>query len=93
MISYSELATPLSAEAFTISSEGAMYGLPATPERYRQKWLSVKTPVKGLYLTGADISSLGIVSAMMSGVATASFLNGWAGFFKIVRYVRKKSKK
>lgn len=92
MISYSELATPLSAEAFTISSEGAMYGLPATPERYRQKWLSVKTPIKGLYLTGADISSLGIVSAMMSGVATASFLNGWAGFFKIVRYVRKKCK-
>jgi phytoene dehydrogenase-like protein len=93
MISYSELATPLSAEEFTSSPEGAMYGLPATPERYRQNWLSVKTPIKGLFLTGADISALGIVPSMMSGLATASFLNGPAGFFKIVGQIRRKCKK
>jgi phytoene dehydrogenase-like protein len=90
MINYSELATPLSAEDFTASSEGAMYGLPATPERYRQDWLSVKTPIKGLFLTGADISALGIVPSMMSGLATAAVLNGPAGFFKIVGHIRRK---
>ncbi len=93
MIDYYELGTPLSAEKYTASHEGAMYGLPATPERYRQKWLSVKTPIDGLYLTGADISSLGIVSSMMSGFATASYLNGPAGFLKLVRHIRKSVKR
>jgi len=93
MIDYYELGTPLSAEKFTASHEGGMYGLPATPERYRQKWLSVKTPIDGLYLTGTDVCSLGIVSSMMSGFATASYLNGPAGLFKLVRHMRKSVKR
>lgn len=95
VIDYYELGTPLSAEDFTECPEGAMYGLAATAERYKQKWLSPVTPVKGLYLTGSDISSLGIVPSMMAGLATASVLSGPFGLFKIVgrirRYSRRKS--
>jgi len=89
MVDHAELATPLTSEHFTDHSEGAMYGLPATPERYRQKWLKVKTPLKGFYITGTDISALGVVPSMMGGLATASYLNGPFGFFKLVREMRK----
>ena len=89
MVDHSELATPLTSEHFTDHPEGAMYGLPATPERYRQNWLKVKTPIPGFYITGADISSLGVVPSMMGGFATASHLNGPFGFFKLVREMRR----
>ena len=90
MIGYHELGTPLSAQEFTASHEGGMYGLPATPQRYRQKWLTAKTPVKGLYLTGSDITSLGVVPSMLSGLVTASQLCGPLGFFRLVGYMRRK---
>ncbi|MFC1476388.1 phytoene desaturase family protein [Fibrobacterota bacterium] len=89
MVDQAELATPLTSEHFTAHPEGTMYGLAATPERYRQKWLKVKTPLKGFYLTGTDISALGVVPSMMGGLATASYLNGPFGFFKLVREMRK----
>lgn len=92
-IDYYELGTPLSAEDFTGSPQGAMYGLAATAERYKQKWLSPVTPVRGLYLTGADISSLGIVPSMMAGMATASVLSGPIGLFKIVGHIRRYSRR
>jgi phytoene dehydrogenase-like protein len=92
-IDYYELGTPLSAEDFTECPEGAMYGLGATSERYKQKWIRPVTPVKGLYLTGSDISSLGIVPSMMAGMATASVLSGPFGLFKIVGRIRRFSQK
>ena len=90
MIDYRELATPLTTEDFTANPGGAMYGLPAIPERYRQKWLKIETPLKGFYMTGTDIAALGIVTSMMSGLATAAYLNGPFGFFKVLRHIRKK---
>lgn len=89
MVDHAELATPLTSEHYTAHSEGAMYGLAATPERYRQKWLKVKTPLKGFYITGTDISALGVIPSMMGGLATSSYLNGPFGFFKLVRMMRR----
>jgi all-trans-retinol 13,14-reductase len=46
-------------------------------ERLRGKnlpWTDPKTPITGLYLTGADVSSLGIMGAMMGGIVTLSNL-------------------
>ncbi len=65
-----------------------MYGLPATPQRYRTRDLKVRTPIRNLYLTGSDVSSLGILGAMMGGVATAAAVAGPGGFFRIVAAAR-----
>ena len=89
LVSYQELATPLTFEFFTAMPLGAIYGYPATPDKYRKPWLGVATPVENLYLTGTDASVLGIVGAMMGGVATASRLLGSFGFLEIMRRARR----
>ncbi len=87
-VAYHELSTPLTIEHFSNRSSGAMYGLPATPQRYRTRHLQVKTPLRNLYLTGSDVSSLGILGAMMGGVATAARVAGLGGFFRIIAAAR-----
>jgi all-trans-retinol 13,14-reductase len=89
LVAYAELATPLTFEHFTAAPLGAIYGYPATPDKFRKPWLAPKTAVKNLYLTGTDASVLGIMGALMGGVATASLLLGPAGFLKIVRAAKK----
>jgi all-trans-retinol 13,14-reductase len=84
LVEYREVSTPLTAEHFTGHRGGSSYGYPATPERYGKPWLAPTTPVRGLYLTGADAGMLGVMGAMMGGVSTAALLLGPAGFFKIV---------
>ncbi len=74
LIDYKELATRLTIEDLLNRETGDYTGIPATPDRYRQKWISVKTPVKNLYLTGTDAAFMGIEGAMMGGVATAAYL-------------------
>jgi phytoene dehydrogenase-like protein len=85
LIAYTELATPLSFEYFTGAPSGTIYGYPATPDRFRKNWLTPKTPTHGLYLTGTDAAMLGVMGALMGGVATASILLGPAGFLEIMR--------
>ncbi|MFN8491452.1 MAG: hypothetical protein U0350_27895 [Caldilineaceae bacterium] len=85
LVAYAELSTPLTIEHFTGHKNGGIYGLPATPERFRAPWLKPQTPVKNLLLTGADVASLGIMGALMGGVATASAVLGNFGFFQIVK--------
>jgi len=85
LVEYSEMGTPLTFEFFTGTPSGSIYNFPARPQRYRLKWLGVNTPVRNLYLTGADAGSLGIVGALMGGVLTASRLLGPFGFFRIIR--------
>ena len=84
MVAFSELSTPLSVDHFTAHPHGAIYGVPATPERYRKSCLKPDTPVKGLYLMGTDAGTLGIMGAMMGGVSAASRIIGPFGLFSIV---------
>lgn len=83
-VAFSELSTPLTIEHFTDHPKGAIYGLPATPARYRKSWLKPDTPVNGVYLTGVDAGSLGIMGAMMGGVSAAARIIGPFGFFSIM---------
>ncbi len=82
LVSYYDISTPLSTQHFTGQVKGMIYGLAGTPDRYKHKCVGVRTPVKGLYLTGADAYSLGVGGAMISGVATAGVLSGRFGFFR-----------
>ena len=76
LVSHQELSTPLSTEHFTGHRGGEIYALPATPERFDTPWLSALTPVKGLYLTGADALMLGVGGALMAGVMCAAAIEG-----------------
>jgi all-trans-retinol 13,14-reductase len=71
IIEYSELGTPLTNEHFTGHYRGAAYGLCSVSERFLPAniaWTHPKTPIPGLYLTGADVAGLGVTGAMMGGV-------------------------
>ncbi|CAM3919373.1 FAD-binding oxidoreductase [Smaragdicoccus niigatensis] len=67
-----EVSTPLSTAHFSNYANGPLYGLEHTVERFSQSWIKPTTPIKGLYLTGQDTLLVGIVSAMASGLLTAT---------------------
>jgi all-trans-retinol 13,14-reductase len=71
-IDYMELSTPLSTRRFMNYQQGEMYGLSGTPERFRLRCLTPKTPIQQLFLTGQDVASLGVTGALFGGVLTAS---------------------
>jgi all-trans-retinol 13,14-reductase len=71
-IEHAELSTPLSTRHFMHYAQGEMYGLSATPARYALRELGARTPVRGLYLTGQDVTTLGIAGALFGGVVSAS---------------------
>jgi len=75
-IDYHELSTPLSTEWFSAYRHGELYGLDHTPERLQQDWLTPKTRIGGLWLTGQDILTCGVTGAMMSGVLTVTAILG-----------------
>jgi phytoene dehydrogenase-like protein len=68
---YHELSTPLSTTFFTRAPFGAIYGLEATPRRFLNPRLRTRTPVKGLYLAGGDVATLGVTGALIGGILAA----------------------
>ncbi len=91
LVEYSELATPLSFEHFTAAPSGAIYGYPATPEKYRKAWLGPRTSIQKLYLTGVDAALPGIMGAVMGAIVTASCVLGRFGFFEVMRAANSRS--
>jgi len=75
-IDYTELSTPLSTRHFANYAQGEIYGLSAVPARFRVAGLGARTPVRNLYMTGADVGSLGVTGALFGGVITASLALG-----------------
>jgi all-trans-retinol 13,14-reductase len=75
----SELSTPLSTEHFARWPRGGIYGINASPERYRQTnghgW-GPTTPLPGLLLTGQDVVGDGIMPAFLSGTLAAQVAGG-----------------
>jgi phytoene dehydrogenase-like protein len=62
---FQDVYTPSTIERFTSHAGGAVYGSPL-------KRPSGETGIEGLYLIGTDQGYLGIVGAMISGVAMAN---------------------
>jgi len=85
----SEISTPLSTKHFSSYQEGEIYGLEHTPRRFRLNALRVHTPIKGLYLTGQDIISVGIGGALFSGVLAASSILKTNFLFAIQKWYKK----
>jgi len=71
-IDYAEVSTPLSTRHFANYQHGEIYGLSATPARFRVRSLGVRTPVRNLFLTGSDACTLGVAGALFGGVMAAS---------------------
>ncbi|EQA35733.1 NAD(P)-binding Rossmann-like domain protein [Leptospira inadai serovar Lyme str. 10] len=88
LVEFSELSTPITNEHFTSHPDGAIYGLACVAERYDKEkcpWFDVRTPISGLFLTGADAGSPGIAGAMMAGLAAATAVVGSSALLKELR--------
>lgn len=78
-VDYYELSTPLSTRYFCEYQYGEVYGLNHDTARFDQSWLQAQTKLPGLYLTGQDVLSCGVVGAMMAGCVTAVKVLGFRG--------------
>src|ERR1035441_9297316 len=75
-VTFAELSTPLSTQHFAGAPQGAIYGASSTPARFASRALRVRTPIGGLYLTGADVCTEGVTGALFGGVMAASAIVG-----------------
>ena len=71
-IEHAELSTPLTTRHFANYQAGEAYGLSVTPARFRLRGLCAQTPVRNLFLTGQDVTLLGVTGALFGGVVAAS---------------------
>ena len=70
-IDHYELSTPLTTKHFVNYQYGELYGLDNSVERFEQKFLRPKSPIKNLFLTGQDVVSVGVGGALASGLLTS----------------------
>lgn len=87
-LDYYELSTPISTQWFQWNLEGEIYGVDHTVERFKQDWLHPETPIKNLYLTGADVVTAGVGGALMGGVMTTSCMLGLKEGYKVIKLIR-----
>ena len=84
MLDFAELSTPLSTDYFVRPNQGSIYGLKPTPERFRNPWLRPRSPIPRLFFAGSEVTSVGVIGAMMGGVLAAVA----AEPIRAVRYLR-----
>ena len=76
-LDFCELSTPLSTQWFQHNMAGEIYGIDHNVERFQQNWLHPVTPIRNLYLTGADVVTAGVGGALIGGVMTTCAMSGW----------------
>jgi prolycopene isomerase len=78
-LTFTEAATPLALERYSLNRDGAMYGWENSPGQSHARRLANVTPVEGLYLAGAWAQpGSGTVAVMQSGFQTAQLILGHA---------------
>ncbi|MDE2401182.1 MAG: NAD(P)/FAD-dependent oxidoreductase [Burkholderiales bacterium] len=87
-VDFHEVSTPLSTDWFGAYARGELYGIDHNPQRFQQDWLTPRTRIPGLWLTGQDIMSCGVVGAMMSGVMTASSVAGMRRMWPLLKKIQ-----
>jgi all-trans-retinol 13,14-reductase len=83
-VKYAELSTPLSTDHFCRPTRGAIYGIEPTVERYRNPWLRPRSPIPGLWFSGSDVASVGVMGAMGGGQLCALAIEP----IQVLRYLR-----
>jgi all-trans-retinol 13,14-reductase len=83
-LDYVELSTPLSTEFFCRPIAGSIYGIEPTPQRFENKHLKPRAPLDGLFFAGSEVTTVGVMGAMMGGVLAAGAAEPM-GTFKLVR--------
>ena len=64
--------SPVSYETFAKRERGGFMGIEASPGRFDLKWLRAETTIQGLYQTGQDVATDGVIGALAGGVIAAS---------------------
>lgn len=77
MLDYAELSTPITTEHFVRPSSGSIYGIEPTPARFANPWLKPRSPIPGLYFSGSDVASVGVIGAAMGGALAAVAAEPW----------------
>lgn len=72
MVDHVELSTPLSTDNFVRPVAGSIYGIEPTPGRFRNRWLRPRSPIPGLFFSGSEVATVGVIGAMMGGVLAAT---------------------
>lgn len=85
-IDYVELSTPLSTEYFVRPIAGSIYGIEPTPERFANDRLKPRCPIENLFFSGSEVTTVGVMGAMMGGVLGAAAAEPW-GVFNHIRRV------
>ncbi|MGN6257573.1 MAG: phytoene desaturase family protein [Solirubrobacterales bacterium] len=71
-IIWSEAATPITHERYTLASGGTAYGLEHSPQQWGLHRPRARTEIEGLYLAGAStFYAHGVLGVMLGGVACA----------------------
>eukprot|EP00051_Salpingoeca_urceolata_P000968 m.37645 g.37645 ORF g.37645 m.37645 type:complete len:602 (-) comp11122_c0_seq1:211-2016(-) len=79
-VNYTLVGSPLTFNHYIGSHAGEVYGMECSPERFDQAdWLRAETKIPGLFLTGQDLTTLGVTGALMAGVLTAHAILGYGG--------------
>ncbi len=81
---YSELSTPLSTHWFCRPMRGSIYGLEPTPERFENAALRPTSAIRKLYFSGCEVTTVGVMGAMMGGLLAAAAIDP-RGVFKAMR--------
>ena len=69
-----EVSTPLSYEVFANRERGGFLGVESSPRRFEQAWLRPQTPIRGLFPTGQDVATDGVIGALVGATLCASVM-------------------
>ncbi len=79
MVKHAELSTPVTTDHFVRPVQGSIYGLEPTPERFANPVLRPSSPIPGLTFAGSEVSTVGVIGAMMGGVLAATSMEPMRG--------------
>ncbi|MBC7422601.1 MAG: all-trans-retinol 13,14-reductase, partial [Ferruginibacter sp.] len=77
--------TPLSYRDYIGNDDGAMYGIVKDYRNPLKTFISPRTKLPNLYLTGSNLNLHGILGAAMSGLVTCTAILGNEDIIKKIR--------